>query len=189
MRSGPLLLFAAILLGAAAPSQLIKQQRILLGTTPEGAFVTACRDKGQIRALIVEVLNEAGYTITDYVLDRGMLIRARSRRYGYKGWPHPDVRTSPPHRPLTVDHTDRILADELFEFKDGRLMVWRSFGRPSPVTAPEAAQRGTDVGAAAAEYLAFMNTPAPPGVHDGGTWSCVRNGNGRCVSFHPGVPE
>ena len=109
-----------ILPSAAEPAW---QERILTGTSAEGASVTAYRDGSAIRRIHVEALNETGYSLCEYQFSGAGLVAARVRIYGYKVYP--DGAMAPPHRSGIVDRTDLLLLDEQLRFFNRKLIGWR----------------------------------------------------------------
>jgi hypothetical protein len=169
----------------AALPRMQMQSRILTGTSPEGTSVEAYLSDGRHQKIVVEALGETGRTISYFYFRRDSLIRAWVRWIGYKSYPRVDLKSVPPHKHLVIDPTDKILGDDTYDFVDGRLERWASFGKVNHPTRSEYAKRQADILADAQLYARFMNTPSPAGQEDGGAWACVPGPDSRCATFKP----
>ena len=169
----------------AAQPRLQLRDRLLTGTSPEGTSVEAYLQGDSYRKIVVEALGETGRTISDFYFERGALIHARVRQIGYKNYPQYDLSKVPPHKHLTIDPTDKILADDAYDFTGGHLLHWTSFGRNNPKTDPEFRRRQEKVLADADLYVRFMNTPPTSGAKSGGAWTCIRGADDTCATFKP----
>lgn len=168
----------------AARSTFQKRERILTGTSAEGTSVEAYLESGRYREIVVEELGETSRTMSFFYFDPSSnLIRARVRLVGYKTYPRYDPSDVTPHKHLIVDPTDKLLADDTYDFAGGRLVRWASFGHIKSPSAPQHAQRQAAVAKDAQFYVDFMDTPPAAGEDESAAWTCVRGSDDRCERF------
>ncbi len=176
---------------AALPA-LSVQTRLLTGEAPEGTSVDAYRKAGEVEKIAVESLLETARIFREFYFERGSLVRARVRFVGYSTYPRPDSKAVPPHRHWQIDPTDQLIADDVYDFTDGRLTGWTSFGAAARAGMADYAASQRDILASAQMFAALVNLPAPlasDGTPDtDAVWACVPGDGVLCQSFHPVMP-
>ena len=156
-------------------STLQKTQRILFGISTEGAAVTAYRENGVIRKIVVEALGETGKYLADFYFENKRLIFSHIRLIDYGG----HIMEAREEKHLR----DEIVEEDRFYFADGKLIKWMRFEEQTLPYKPGYEEKGQSVLGEAKSFMLLMETPPPKEGEEFCDWICDRKEDERCVEY------